>query len=48
MFTKLVNVQLGGNAVPVSVERRTGLNTYILTLEGSGVKYQAKKVFMDK
>lgn len=48
VFTKLVNAQVGDNAVPVSVERRTGLNTYILTLEGSDVKYQAKKVFMDK
>jgi hypothetical protein len=48
VFTKLVNAQVGDNAVSVSVERRTGLNTYILTLEGSGVKYQAKKVFIDK
>jgi hypothetical protein len=48
VLTKLLKAQIGENTVPVSIERKTGLNTYILTLESSSVKYNTKKVFMDK
>ena len=48
VFSKTVNAQVGNNSVPVSIERNTGLNTYILSLEGTGIKYTPKKVLMEK
>ena len=48
VFTKSVSAQVGDNTVPVAVEKKQGMNSYILTLEGENVKYNAKKILMDK
>lgn len=48
VFSKSVNAQVGTNNVPVTVDQKTGLNTYILSLEGSGIRYTPKKVFMER
>jgi len=48
VFSRTVNAQVGNNSVPVSIDRSTGLSTYILSLEGTGIKYTPKKVLMEK
>jgi len=48
IFTKSVNAQMGTNNVPVHINQQVGLSTYILSLEGTGVKYTPKKVLMEK
>jgi hypothetical protein len=39
---------LGDNSVPISINRKAGLNAFILTLEGANGKYSPMKLFMDK
>jgi hypothetical protein len=48
VFTKSVNAQVGPNSVPVNLDRASGLNTYILTLEGASIKYNSKKILMER
>ena len=48
IFSKTVNAQVGNNSVPVSLSTSTGLSSYILSLEGAGIKYTPKKVLMEK
>jgi len=47
IFTKSVNAQIGENTVPVNMERKVGLNGYILSLEGATIKYNPKKIFIE-
>jgi hypothetical protein len=48
IFSKTVNAQVGNNSVPVSINSSTGLSSYILSLEGAGIKYTPKKVLMER
>lgn len=46
IYTKPVNAQVGVNTVPVTMERKSGLSTYIISLEGAGIKYTPKKFIL--
>ncbi len=48
VFSKPVNAVVGMNIVPIEFTQNTGLNTYILSLEGNGIKYQPQKVLIEK
>ena len=48
VMTKPVTSQVGINNVTVNFDRQPGISTYILTLEGTSIKYTPKKVMMNK
>lgn len=44
--TKSVSVQMGENQVPMNVEKPSGINHYILTIEGTSGNYIPKKIIV--
>jgi len=48
VFSKNVEAQMGANSVPVNIDQKSGLGTYILSLEGNGIRYSPKKVLIER
>lgn len=48
VLTQTINAQVGNNSVPVSYDHKSVMSSYILSLEGQGIRYAPKKVLIDK
>jgi len=47
IFTQNVQAQVGDNTVPVNVQHQGNMSSYILSVEGQGVRYTPKKMIIE-